>query len=97
MAKRPVVCQRWLESERDWGCRPDGASLHLTVEDAKKYSKAYWDKMPKEVPHEYSREDGEPFLIDVDDESHRHRSKHSAGLKRARARYHEDIEIRSLA
>jgi hypothetical protein len=42
--------------------------LHLTVEDAKKYSKAYWDKMPKEVPHEYSREDGEPFLIDVDDD-----------------------------
>jgi hypothetical protein len=25
--------QRWTESERDWGRRPDGCSLHLTPED----------------------------------------------------------------
>jgi hypothetical protein len=49
----------WTESERGWGYRPDGASLHLTQDDAKKYLKAYWDRMPTEVPHEYSRNDSD--------------------------------------
>lgn len=47
----------WTESEAGWGCRPDGASLHLTQEHVKTYLKEYWDRMPKEVPHEYSRND----------------------------------------
>lgn len=48
----------WTESERGWGQRPDGASLHLTQEDVKKYIKKYWDGMPDDVPHEYSKNDG---------------------------------------
>jgi hypothetical protein len=49
----------WTESERGWGCRPDGASLHLTRDDVTKYIKKYWDGMQKEVPYEYSRPDQE--------------------------------------
>lgn len=25
-----ILCQEWEESERSWGVRPDGASLHFT-------------------------------------------------------------------
>ena len=28
--KNEVVVQKWEESERGWGTRPDGFSLHLT-------------------------------------------------------------------
>lgn len=45
----------WTEYESGWGCRPDGASLHLTQDDVKKFIKKYWDGMPKEVPYEYSK------------------------------------------
>jgi hypothetical protein len=62
-----VVCQRWLERERGWGQRPDGYSLHLSETDRKTYCKDYWDKMPDEVPDEYSKEDGSPFLLDLDE------------------------------
>jgi len=55
-----VIRQDWLESERGWGFRPDGYSLHLTEEDRKSYIKAYWDRMPDQVPDEYSRPSGDP-------------------------------------
>lgn len=47
----------WTESERGWGQRPDGASLHMTQDDAKTYLDSYWKSMPDEVPDEYSRND----------------------------------------
>jgi len=69
MKKHTVVCQEWLESERGWGQRPDGASLHLTESNRKEFVKEYWDRMPDgPAPDEYSREDGQPKLIDVTDE-----------------------------
>lgn len=55
----------WIESERGWGIRPDGYSLHLTREDADKYVDAYWSRMPDQVPDEYSRPDGEPYAFKV--------------------------------
>lgn len=45
-AMRPAVLITWIESEAGWGQRPDGASLHLTQEDADAYVRAYWDSMP---------------------------------------------------
>ena len=46
----------WEESERGWGTRPDGASIHVSEEECAKYVKAYWERQPKgEVPDEYSR------------------------------------------
>lgn len=66
--KHVVICQRWEESERGWGTRPDGYSLHLTKGDHKEFCKEYWDKMPKYIPDEYSREDGQPYICEVSSE-----------------------------
>ncbi len=62
-----VLRQDWLESERGWGQRPDGYSLHLTESDRQRYITEYWGRMPDEVPDEYSRPDGSPVRIDVDE------------------------------
>jgi hypothetical protein len=64
--KHTVVKQFWIESERGWGTRPDGYTLHLNKTDRHAFIKAYWDRMPREVPVEYSRPEGEPVLVDVD-------------------------------
>jgi hypothetical protein len=61
-----VVCQKWEESERGWGTRPDGYSLHLSFADLKIFINEYWDGMPDEVPDEYSRPDGTPYRCLVD-------------------------------
>lgn len=60
----------WTETERGWGCRPDGVSLHLSATDARKYVADYWEREKAqnpsgEVPHEYSRpdDDGSPVLV----------------------------------
>lgn len=60
-----VIAQEWLESERGWGQRPDGYTLHLTMEDCKKYRDEYWSKQPDDVPECYSRECGDPFSVAV--------------------------------
>lgn len=51
--------QRWEESERGWGVRPDGASLHIN----QKYHKNYIDSIyecrdSKNIPDEYERTSG---------------------------------------
>lgn len=61
-----VICQEWLETERGWGQRPDGASLHLTTKDKDDFIKDYWAKMPDYTPDEYSRPCGEAKIIEVD-------------------------------
>lgn len=65
--KNEVIVQKWEESERGWGSRPDGFSLHLTDEDRKAYIKEYWAGMPKETPDEYERPDGTPYKAEVSD------------------------------
>ncbi|QQG45187.1 MAG: hypothetical protein HYW89_04285 [Candidatus Sungiibacteriota bacterium] len=60
-----VVCQKWLESERGWGTRPDGYSLHLTDKEREQFIKEYWDRMPDQAPDEYSRDDGDPYVCEV--------------------------------
>jgi len=64
-----VVRVDWIESERGWGTRPDGYSLHATTKEAEHYINDYWSKMPDEVPDEYSRP-GEPRLVEVDEKTH---------------------------
>lgn len=71
--KYPVVCQQWEESERGWGCRPDGYSLHLTEADREAYVKDWvaWEKKlnpNREVPDEYTRPCGTPYIVDVGQE-----------------------------
>lgn len=63
-----VVVQNWEESERGWGSRPDGFTVHLTEEDHKAFlAKHYADERKRNpsgvVPDEYSRPDGEPKKV----------------------------------
>lgn len=74
-AKMPlIVVQHWEESERGWGTRPDGVSLHASVDSAKKYVDKFWaDEKARNpsgiVPDEYDRPCGEPIPLDVDQET----------------------------
>lgn len=66
MTTRTLIVQKWTESERGWGCRPDGYSLHLSEADRAAFIKTYWDGMPDEVPDEYSHPDGTPYTFEAD-------------------------------
>lgn len=61
-----VVLQWWVESERGWGVRPDGYSLHLGKQERDAYVRAYWAAQPPgPAPDEYSRpEDWHWVLVD---------------------------------
>lgn len=64
-----AICQKWEESERGWGTRPDGFSLHLSMDGLRQFVKAYWDRMPDTPPDEYSRPDGQPYPVGVSDDT----------------------------
>jgi len=57
----------WEESERGWGVRPDGYSLHLTLNDWNKFYVEFISTQPKDyVPDEYTRTSWEvPKLVEV--------------------------------
>ena len=76
-----VVRQEWLESERGWGIRPDGYSLHRSVEDCAQYIREYWARMPSYVPDEYSRPDGGPTPVTVDKKTYDAVSASDCGLR----------------
>lgn len=70
-----LVYQEWEESERGWGTRPDGFSLHLDAEHHKKYV-VEANKRQHEfykshglaeghVPDEYTRVSGDPVTVNV--------------------------------
>lgn len=58
-----IIKQDWEESERGWGTRPDGCTLHKTLADCKNYIDNYWEGMPEETPDEYDRPCGKPYLV----------------------------------
>lgn len=68
--------QIWEESERGWGTRPDGYSLHLTLFDASNFRMHFLDHQKEwfeshgemGVPDEYTRPYGEPYLVKVTEE-----------------------------
>lgn len=60
-----VIYVSWEESERGWGCRPDGCSLHLSEKDYHTFEKEYWNSMPDTAPDEYSRPAGRPVEVQV--------------------------------
>lgn len=64
-----VIVQKWEESERGWGTRPDGYSIHPDKAALDRYVKAYWDRMPNETPDEYSRPHGTPYSAEVSDQA----------------------------
>jgi|688.fasta_scaffold320357_2 hypothetical protein len=62
--------QRWEESERSWGIRPDGCSLHINEEAHKSYLNEIYIIRQGEalVSHEYDRITGpliECFISDT--------------------------------
>lgn len=67
--KFSVLCQEWEESERGWGCRSDGFSIHLNEGDAKQFATNFWKRQREisgpGVPSEYTRESGKPFWVCV--------------------------------
>ena len=69
-SERLVLRQEWLESERGWGIRPDGFSLHVSREALEKYLKRDQEEKNQTygVPDEYSRPDGHPYGVDVNTE-----------------------------
>lgn len=57
----PAILQEWEESERGWGVRPDGATLHLTEEDRVRYVAGFnaeFNPPTDDVPDEYRRVSG---------------------------------------
>jgi len=62
---QPVVVQKWEESERGWGTRPDGYTLHLNMKDRDRYIKEFNAKLPDEPPECYSRPCGKPYIWDA--------------------------------
>lgn len=80
-----VLCQRWEESEKGWGVRPTGYSLHLTEDDLKEYIKLHWGTYvpPRESPpDEYERPAGLFYCTKITSEVYNKllRSKKSFGL-----------------
>lgn len=64
-----VIIQQWEESERGWGVRPDGFSIHLSMEECRRFRDEFWEKQRARdggvVPESYSRESGEPFAVEI--------------------------------
>jgi hypothetical protein len=70
--------QKWEESERGWGTRPDGYTVHVEKEDIDKYVKAIRDAEAARgyallggygtdnVPDEYERPCGAPYQARID-------------------------------
>ncbi|OGZ11738.1 MAG: hypothetical protein A3C93_02270 [Candidatus Lloydbacteria bacterium RIFCSPHIGHO2_02_FULL_54_17] len=65
-----VLCQKWEESERGWGSRPDGYSLHVSEVLREQYIREYWSRMPDQAPDEYSRPDGTPYWCEVSEKTY---------------------------
>jgi hypothetical protein len=60
-----VLGDKWIESERGWGTRPDGYSLHNRMEDYRAFVAEYWASMPSSTPDEYSRPLEQPHSVTV--------------------------------
>lgn len=61
------VVQLWEESERGWGVRPDGWSVHLSFEDCTAYIKDYTKDRTGPAPAEYDRPRGHPYVVSGSD------------------------------
>lgn len=48
-----LYVMEWYESERGWGRRPDGYSLHISREAFDEHMQKHWKLMPATAPDEY--------------------------------------------
>ena len=86
-----VVVQKWEESERHWGIRPDGYSLHCTPEDRDAFVQAVDATRDRDsVPDEYDRTCGEPYFARVDEETYAKVAASGNGVRIYNNNYPED-------
>ena len=67
---KKVYLQFWEESERNWGVRPDGCSLHISVKEHNKFIELIYNKREEEdtIPSEYDRIVGEVIEVLIKDD-----------------------------
>ena len=75
----PIVCQPWEESERNWGVRPDGYSLHVDMNACATFVGEFLREqriyhlscglLENGVPDVYNRVSGVPYwvMVTIDD------------------------------
>jgi len=76
-----VIVQKWEESERGWGVRPDGYSIHKDKEALHRYVTAYWNGMPAWALDTYSRPSGTPYEADIDADIFDLLERHDPGIR----------------
>jgi len=63
---KKVILQYWEESERGWGVRPDGCSIHHDIKSHGDYIKTIYEKRDCNfIPDEYDRIVGHPIEIEI--------------------------------
>jgi len=62
-----VILQLWEESERGWGTRPDGCSLHTDFSNRKQYVESLYEGRSEVAPDVYERVIGDPIPAFVTD------------------------------
>ena len=64
-----VILQIWEESERGWGTRPDGCSMHIDLKERENYIQTIYDSRKSEtsIPDEYERIVGEGVEAFIED------------------------------
>lgn len=87
-----IIYVSWEESERGWGTRPDGCSLHLSKSYYELFLDDYWRSQPDQVQDEYSRPAGKPVMAYAAPSLLRRIENSSLGL-----RIWEDEEIKLVA
>ena len=92
---RLVIAQEWEESERGWGVRPDGVSLHVDEKAHAEFVKKFWEREKSlneggGVPDCYSREAGRPVPLSIPESLFKKVKKAGTGM------WITDAEYRTL-
>lgn len=79
-----VIRKGWIESERGWGQKPYGYSLHLTEGDMKAFIDEHWSKWPDEVPEWFYGPDimSFPRPFEVDEKTYQDIKKSRNGIRK---------------
>lgn len=64
---KKVYLQYWEESERGCGVKPDGCSLHTSIDEHKKFIHSIYNARIGDTPNEYDMVVGEPIEVMVKD------------------------------
>lgn len=62
------IIQLWEESERGWGVRPDGCSIHVNEERKELYINGIYNNRGVDVPDEYDRPIGNSIECFISDD-----------------------------